>query len=62
MDSEIPEKEIMAVVGRKDGRGVLTCEDALFIAEKLGVKPETVGEFCNMRKIKIISCKLGCFK
>jgi hypothetical protein len=42
-----------------DGR--IDCRDALAIAARLGVPPSQVGRICNVDKIKIANCQLGCF-
>lgn len=44
-----------------DGRVCLTCGDAHIVADKLGVSLALVGRICELQKIKITSCMLGCF-
>lgn len=39
----------------------LSCEDALALADRLGVPPGLVGEACNAEGIRIRRCQLGCF-
>jgi len=42
--------------------GELTCDDALNLADKFNIEPLLVGKSADKLKIKIRSCKLGCFK
>jgi hypothetical protein len=56
------EKAIKDVVVVKGGRTMLRCEKALALALYCGVDARKVGAYCNKRKIKIVQCKLGCFK
>ena len=39
----------------------LACEEARALAQTLGVPIEEIGAVCNELKIKITSCRLGCF-
>lgn len=55
------EKEVLAKTADKAGRITISCDDALAIAHLLQIDPKEVGGFCNDRKIKVVSCKLGCF-
>lgn len=56
------EKVINAAVILKDGRKLLPCEKALAAAQDCGVDAGIVGKYCNEHQIKIVQCKLGCFK
>lgn len=52
------EKRILSVCG---DRKRLPCPLARRIAEKLEVKPITVGKIADQLGIKISACELGCF-
>ena len=62
---ENDEKLVAAVMDKtfKDGEKVkINCATALLIAEKFGVNPSDVGDICNDRNIRVVNCKLKCFK
>ena len=40
---------------------MITCEQALAVAEKANVPRAAVGKYCNNHRIKIRGCQLGCF-
>lgn len=46
----------------RDGSAFLPCEEAFKIAAELSVDMHTIGRTCNINKIKIGQCQLGCFK
>ena len=39
----------------------LTCAQAFKLAQKYDVEIIEIGDICNMHKIKICKCQLGCF-
>jgi hypothetical protein len=39
----------------------ITCEQALALAQELGIPPATLGELCDELGIKIRNCQLHCF-
>jgi hypothetical protein len=39
----------------------LSCEKARELAEELKVPVSEIGRICNVLKIKISACQLGCF-
>ena len=62
MEIAVLEQAVNAAVVVKNGRTVLACEKALAVARDLGCDPAAVGKYCDEKKIKIVQCKLGCFK
>ena len=61
MDKKKIEKELLAKAENKSGKLFITCNNAFEIAENLNIDPVEVGKMCNVLKIKIMNCKLGCF-
>ena len=55
--------KLKEMIAEKIEDGSLSCQDAHFIAEKLGLHLSLVGKVCNEEgnKIKISQCLLGCF-
>jgi plasmid maintenance system antidote protein VapI len=45
----------------RSGKPIITCENALRLAETFDVSPKRIGKLCNDNAIKIRKCKLGCF-
>ena len=41
--------------------GSIACAQALALCERLGCRPQAVGEACDRLGIKIVACQLGCF-
>ncbi|MDD1727662.1 MAG: hypothetical protein LUQ50_01165 [Methanospirillum sp.] len=39
----------------------ISCGKAFEISEKHGVSKQEIAQYCNVNKIKIRSCQLGCF-
>ncbi len=62
MESSVLENKILEAAEAKGDRTVLRCAAALAIAEEHGVGAFEIGRICDERKIKIVACKLGCFK
>jgi hypothetical protein len=54
-------KAVLAAAKERAGRKILSCPDALRIAEEIGVPAAAVGRVCDKEKIKIRNCALGCF-
>lgn len=40
----------------------IRCPQAFAIAKKHKVSLKAIGDYCNVNKIKIRGCQLGCFK
>lgn len=57
----VPE-EVLKALKEVATEGKISCTEARRLAEKLGVSPIIVGQACNMLKIKIYACELGCFR
>jgi hypothetical protein len=49
----------MRIIG---GVKKLSCQQALQVAEDLGVDPTEIGRACEEEGIKLFNCQLGCFK
>ena len=45
-----------------EGKQRLTCGKAFQLVEKYAVTPKEIGECCNINKVKIVKCQLGCFE
>jgi len=45
-----------------DGKRRLACKRAFELAEEYGVELLDIARECNLAKIKITACQLGCFK
>jgi hypothetical protein len=41
--------------------GSIACAQALALGERLGYRPQAVGEACDRLGLKIVACQLGCF-
>ncbi len=46
---------------RRKGRLSLSCADAFKIADKHDVLLRDIGRACDLEKIRICRCRLGCF-
>ncbi len=55
------EETVLAAVRERAREGRLPCEEALKLAEELGVPPLEVGKAANLLGVKIVRCSLGCF-
>ncbi|NLV43983.1 MAG: hypothetical protein GXY07_05745 [Candidatus Hydrogenedentes bacterium] len=53
---------ILKHIREREGSSFLPCEEAFKIAADLSVDMHTIGRTCNINKIKIGQCQLGCFK
>ncbi len=38
------------------------CDDAIKMADELGIDPMVIAGICNRHDIRIAACRLGCFK
>ncbi len=56
------DKEIKAVIMKKQSDNRISCEAACEIAEQTGASKIEIGRLLDEMKIKIHSCQLGCFK
>ena len=45
----------------RNGRRVLTCRQALALADRFCVPPRRIGRICDAEGIKLRQCLLGCF-
>ena len=52
---------IIDVVKKAAAGNRLSCEKARELAEELKVPVSEIGRICNVLKIKITECQLGCF-
>jgi hypothetical protein len=52
---------VLAKVREKAPEGKITCSQARALAVEMKVTPAVIGEACNILKIKIKACELGCF-
>ncbi|NLP18289.1 MAG: hypothetical protein GX376_04235 [Firmicutes bacterium] len=59
---EKPMERIEEEVQKTAVEGRLSCGQAFALAEKLGVKPRTIGEAADKLQIRIVACQLGLFK
>jgi hypothetical protein len=59
--SEDRHQELTAAVRAEARDGRIACAAALALAERTGVSPAEVGRTCDLLKIKIAACQLGCF-
>ena len=55
------QESIIEVVRKAAAENRLSCERARELAEELNVPVSEIGRVCNVLKIKITSCQLGCF-
>ena len=56
------DKEIKALIMKKQSDNRISCEAACEIAEQIGASKIEIGRLLDEMKIKIHSCQLGCFK
>jgi hypothetical protein len=59
------EELVKAVVGQAkeiEGRKKLTCAEAFELAQQFETEITEIGRICNLHKIKIRECQLGCFR
>jgi len=54
-------KEVKEAVEQAAKNGVITCQEARALAERLGVEYSIVGRACNEVGVKVRACELGCF-
>jgi hypothetical protein len=55
------QESIIDVVQKAAVENRLSCEKARELAEELNVPVSEIGRVCNVLKIKITACQLGCF-
>jgi len=55
------QESIIDVVRKAAAENRLSCEKARELAEELRVPVDEIGRICNVLKIKITACQLGCF-
>lgn len=55
-------EKVLKAVRETAGEKRLPCETALEIARDLQVPAEMVGRAADELKVKIVQCRLGCFK
>jgi uncharacterized protein YggE len=55
------QESIIDVVRKAAVENRLSCEKARELAEALKVPVGEIGRICNVLKIKITTCQLGCF-
>lgn len=55
------QESIIDVVRKAAAEDRLSCEKARELAETLKVPVDEIGRICNVLKIKITTCQLGCF-
>jgi len=55
------QESIIDVVRKAAADNRLSCERAHELAEELKVPVSEIGKICNVLKIKITACQLGCF-
>jgi LAO/AO transport system kinase len=54
-------QDLTAIIRENLEDGKLSCEKAYQIASKHDVKLWEIGKVCDVEKIKIRGCQLGCF-
>ena len=59
-------EELIAAVIKKakeiEGRKKLACAEAFELAQQFETEITEIGRICNLHKIKICKCQLGCFR
>ena len=55
------QESIIEVVRKAATENRLSCEKARELADELNVPVSEIGRICNVLKIKIAACQLGCF-
>jgi hypothetical protein len=55
------QESIIDVVRKAAAENRLSCEKARELAKELNVPVSEIGKICNVLKIKISACELGCF-
>ena len=55
------QESIIDVVKKAAAENRLSCEKARELAAELNVPIGEIGKICNVLKIKITACQLGCF-
>jgi hypothetical protein len=55
------QESIIDAVKKAAANNRLSCEKARELAEELKVPVSEIGKICNVLKIKITACQLGCF-
>ena len=61
VSTEVLKKEVAARCRVRNGRRTLTCRQAHSLAARLNVSLARIGRLCDAEKVKLVSCKLGCF-
>jgi hypothetical protein len=59
--SEETNDSVAQALDEASTNGRIPCNEALALAERLGVDTRELGEAANQRGIKIVACQLGCF-
>lgn len=55
------QESIIDVVRKAAAENRMSCEKARELAKELNVPVSEIGRICNVLKIKITACELGCF-
>jgi len=55
------QESIVDVVKKAAAENRMSCEKARDLAKELNVPVKEIGRICNVLKIKITACELGCF-
>jgi hypothetical protein len=58
MDTE----QIEQIFKQEDIGSEITCPQAFELSEKYQIPKMDIARYCNVNKIKIRACQLGCFK
>lgn len=61
MNEKTVEQHILQHAVRDGDRLKLTCKRGHQLAAELGVAVARIGEICQVERIKITHCQLGCF-
>ncbi len=57
----VVQPEVLEALKKNAAGDEIACAAAWRLADELGVSPVEVGRACDLLKIKIKSCALGCF-
>lgn len=61
MKTSLLKSEVLKATVMRNGKPILSCKKALWLAGKFNVSPKRVGALCDKESIKIRQCQLGCF-
>jgi hypothetical protein len=56
------EEQLRQAIRKRAVAGKVACKAMLELARQTEASPQEIGKLCNVMRIRIAACQLGCFK